>query len=57
MGKRLIEMGEVFCCACLFSRRTYEAPNRQVDSSGFESITALQTAEAPPRVAWSFQEE
>jgi len=36
--------------ANLFNHRNYEPPNMQVDSSGFGSITALQTAEgAGPR--------
>jgi hypothetical protein len=29
----------------VFNHRNYEPPNMQVDSSGFGSITALQTAE------------
>jgi hypothetical protein len=36
--------------ANVFNHRNYEPPNMQVDSSGFGSITALQTAEgAGPR--------
>ena len=36
--------------ANVFNHRNYEPPNMQVDSGGFGSITALQTAEgAGPR--------
>jgi hypothetical protein len=36
--------------ANVFNHRNYEPPNMQVDSSGFGSVTALQTAEgAGPR--------
>ena len=36
--------------ANVFNHRNYEPPNMQVDSGGFGSITALQTAEgARPR--------
>jgi len=39
-----------FEAANVFNHRNYEPPNMQVDSSGFGSITALQTAEgAGPR--------